>query len=324
MKIQNTHTHLYQTSLINGQERSVIFIVLEDEKGNCKWGEIAPLPKWSKETLTECEKQLNEKKKAILKIDWTTETILKELAELKLFPSVLFGLESALLSFLSPLPEFSISATALFMGSFAEIVEQAQLRDKEGFTSAKLKISQLTFQEAAKLIDTLKSKFRLRIDVNRAWENRDSLQFFSQFPLDTFEYVEEPFQNPEELARFPHPLAIDESFPDTLSLKQLETFPTLKALIYKPTIQGGLLSCLPLYEWTKKRKIDLVLSSSFETPVGLAQLASIAHRLSITTPSGIGTFHYLKGFYAPCLYFSQGRAYIPVHSDGDNTYATRK
>lgn len=180
------------------------------------------------------------------------------------------------------------------MGSPAEIFEQAALRHKEGYTSAKLKVCNLSFEEASQIIHQLKDLFRLRIDVNRAWKTEESLRFFAQFPLDTFDYVEEPFQNPNDLAQFPHPLAIDESFPQDLSLQQLESLPTLKALIYKPTIQGGLLGALSLNEWANKRGIALVLSSSFESDLGLAHVASIAKRLALVAPVGIGTYHYLK------------------------------
>lgn len=195
------------------------------------------------------------------------------------------------------------------MGPPEEILEQAKLRYEEGYTSAKLKVGHLDFKQAEQLIDALKNLFRLRIDVNRAWSTADSLRFFSKYPLDAFDYVEEPFQNPCGLAQFPHPLAVDESFPQDLSLKQLDELPTLKALIYKPTIQGGLLGCFPLQEWLVNRKISLVLSSSFESPLGLAHIASMAHRLSLSAPIGIGTYHYLtdpiKFSFAPCPFLEE-------------------
>lgn len=296
MKIQTLSLHSYKIPLTNGQIRSGILINLTDEKGNSGWGDIAPLPKWSQETLDDSLQQLNRKLEEIIKVDWTARTCLKELAKLELLPAVSFGLESALFSIISPLSEHAVPTSALLMGSPKEILEQATLRHCEGYSSAKLKVSNLSFEEAAHLIHQLKDKFRLRIDVNRAWTTKDSLRFFSQFPLGTFDYVEEPFQNPNDLAQFPHPLAVDESFPQDLSLEQLESFPTLKALIYKPTIQGGMLGCLSLHEWATKRGILLVLSSSFESDLGLAHVASIAHRLSLSAPVGIGTYHHLNDY----------------------------
>lgn len=312
MKIKTISLYPYKIPLTNSQIRSGILINITAEKGDIGWGEIAPLPKWSKETLEDCLEQLNQKQHEMITTDWNADTCFEKLAKLELFPAVSFGLESALLSILMPLPEHTISTTALLMGSPQEIFKQAKLRHEEGFTLAKLKVSSLTFEEAAYVIRRLKNKFRLRIDVNQAWDTRDSIQFFSQFPLGTFDYVEEPFQNPNDLAYFSHPLAVDESFQQGLSLTRLEALPNLKALIYKPTIQGGMLKCLPLHEWAVKRGISLVLSSSFETDLGLAHIASMAHRLSITAPVGLGTYHYLNDYVCSTpLKFSSSTVHIP-------------
>lgn len=285
--------HPYEISLSNGTLRQGVLVNLIDQEENSGWGEIAPLPIFSRETLKDSLEELNQKQDKIMKIDWTESNCLEEIEKLNLLPSVSFGIESALLSILDPISNYPVLTSALLMGSTEEILKLAELRLKGGYTSAKLKVGHLNFEEAAKIIHQIKDKFCLRIDVNRAWTTSESLHFFEQFPLNTFDYVEEPFQDPNDLAVFPHPLAVDESFPQDLSLEQLEALPTLKALIYKPTIQGGLLNCLPLYEWTKKRGIELVLSSSFESTLGLDCIASIAHRLCLPSPVGIGTRDYI-------------------------------
>lgn len=313
MKIQTFSLHPYEISLTNGQMRQGTLINITDQEGNSGWGEVAPLPKWSHETLDDSMQQLNQKQQEIMKVDWTVHNYLQEIGKLNLLPSVSFGLESALLSILNPIFGHTVSTSALLMGSSQEIMQQAAIRYREGYTSAKLKVSNLNFEEVIQIIYQLKDKFRLRIDVNRAWKTSESLRFFEQFPLDTFDYVEEPFQDPNDLLVFPHPLAVDESFPQDLSLDQLESLPTLKALIYKPTIQGGLLSCLPLLEWANKRGIELVLSSSFESDLGLAYIASTAYRLSLLSPIGIGTYYYLnKHICSPALQFSRSFVHIPA------------
>lgn len=313
MKVKMFSFHPYTIPLSNGSLRHGILINITDERGNSAWGEVAPLPKWSQETLEEAIDQLVEKKQSIIDSDWVDASqALKRIEQLELFPSVEFGLESALLSLLSPMSEHPISVSALLMGSPKEILEQAHLRHLEGYTSAKLKVSNLSFTEAGALISQLKNQFRLRIDVNKAWKTEESLKFFEQFPLGTFDYVEEPFQNSNDLPLFPHPLGIDESFPQCLNLKQLDSLPMLKALIYKPTIQGGMRGCLFLREWTAIRGIKLILGGSFESDLGLAHIASMAYRLSLSEPIGIGTYHYLtKRICDPALQFSQSLVHIP-------------
>lgn len=296
MRIETLTFQRYQIPMTTGQMRRGILVNITNEAGDSSRGEIAPLPGWSHETLDEAESQLINIRPVILNREWEAHTCLTELSGLSLFPSVSFGLESALLSLLAPVSPHTILASALLMGTPQEIREQARLRLSEGYTSAKLKVSNLSFDDAAKLIDEFKDKFSLRIDVNRAWKTEDSIQFFSQFQKDAFDYVEEPFKNPQDLIKFQHPLAVDESFPHDLSLEDLEKLPMLKALIYKPTIQGGLAGCMSLQKWTRKRGISLILSSSFESNVGLRHIASIAHRLSLEKPIGIGTYHFMKEY----------------------------
>jgi len=304
--------HSYTCPLTNGQIRSGVLIRIVDHQGNAGWGDMAPLPGWSQESLQEALTQFYQKQDQIIAIPWTAHSCFEELKNLELLPSLSFGLESALLSLLAPLPEHTIVTSALFMGSISEILKQAHLRKAEGYTSAKLKVSHLSFEDAEYVINELKEHFHLRIDVNRAWSKEDSLRFFAKFPIDTFDYIEEPFQNPRDLGEFSHPLAIDESYPQDLSLEQLDLLPTLKALIYKPTLQGGMLGSLLLREWTKKRDIALVLSGSFESDIGVINVASLARRLSLSAPVGLGTYHYLKNYLAAPLQFSGPLMYIPA------------
>lgn len=294
MKIKNFLLHPYEIVLTYGQVRYGVLLQITDEKGNIGTGDIAPLPNWSQETLEEALIEIEKKKEEILRIEWKESGCLEDLKRLHLLPSVTFGLESALLSLLDPPLPSTVLKSALFMGSLEEILKQASLRKKEGYFFAKLKVGNLSFIEAKEAIFQLKDMFRLRIDVNRAWETKESLDFFTKFPINAFDYVEEPFKSPHDLHLFTHPLAVDESFPKDLSLGDLEKIPALKALIYKPTIQGGMIGCLSLLEWTRKRGIDLVLSSSFESEIGLAHIASMAHRLSLRAPIGIGTYHFMK------------------------------
>ena len=291
MRIKKIALHPFKIPS-NKSFRSGVYVQILDAEGNEGWGECAPLPHFSKETLDDCLLQFQKCQEQILQMEWSNDSLFQNLKSLKLLPALSFGVESALLTLLSPIHDHAVKTSALLMGSKEEIMQQANLRYLEGYTSAKLKVSNLQFDDAAILIHKLKNQFSLRIDVNRAWTTSASFRFFSQFDDDTFDYVEEPFQNPHDLCKFPHPIAVDESYPNELSLNDLESLPNLKALIYKPTIQGGVLHCLPLKEWSIKNKISLVLSSSFESPLGLRHVSSIAHRLSLSAPVGIGTAHF--------------------------------
>lgn len=299
MKIHTFTLQPYQIYLTIGQVRLGVLVHLVDGNGNRGYGDVAPFPALNRESFKESWNQLNLIKNAVTQTDWTLQNYMEELERLSLYPSVNFGVESALLSLLDPLPAASIQVSALLSGSPHQILEQAKLRKAEGYKVAKLKVGNLSIGDASRLIHQLKDLFLLRIDVNRAWSTEESLRFFSQFALDVFDYVEEPFQNPLELARFPHPIAIDESYPNVLSLEQMEMFPTLKALVYKPTVQGGLSGCIELKKWADERHLSFVLSGCFESDIGVVNIASLAQRLSLEAAVGIGTYHYLKSCIGP-------------------------
>jgi O-succinylbenzoate synthase len=267
---------------------------LIDVAGREGKGEVAPLPRFSRETLDQCIAQLNDKRQAILDMEWQLENLQQQLTIIKLYPAASFGLESALLSILDPVSNGDIEIAALLMGPPEEILERAALKYTEGFSLVKLKVGHLSFDAAKHIIDQLQGRFALRIDVNRAWDVAEAMHFFDQYEPGAFDYVEEPFKNPQELERFTHPLAVDESYPADLSLSDLERLPTLKAVVYKPTIQGGLLGLMPLKAWADQRGIQLVLSSSFESEIGLSHIAAMAKRLSLNAPLGIDTLPYMQ------------------------------
>ena len=62
MRIQNLSLQMYEIPLTHGQLRKGALLCITDEKGDCAWAEIAPLPKWSLETLEDALKELEQKK----------------------------------------------------------------------------------------------------------------------------------------------------------------------------------------------------------------------------------------------------------------------
>ncbi|MFN4173717.1 MAG: enolase C-terminal domain-like protein [Parachlamydiaceae bacterium] len=260
--------YFYNEKLSTGAFRSGAHICREG-----RWAEIAPLPGLSVETLDQAIDQIDQ-------IDQGG------------VPSASFARESLNLPFPSPKP---IETSLLLMGSCEEILNRAALYPY--FTSAKLKVSQLPEDKARDLIDKLSTRFYLRVDVNRAWKTEESLKFFKRYPIDLFDYVEEPFQNPKDLPLFTHPLAVDESYPRDLSFQDLEKLPALKAVVYKPMIQGGLVKANPLKAYTDRLGIKFIASSAFETDVGLAHVLAFADRLGLKEPVGIGTYHYLETLF---------------------------
>lgn len=176
-----------------------------EHEGIHGYGEIAPLPGFSKETLGQAFSDLMR--------------ALKTGNLLDLCPSVSFALTSALAQIRSPL-------------------KPAPLLVKR-----KIKLGHLSPIKAASLI--VQEEKPLRVDINRKWTLSEALFFANQFPPGTFEYIEEPTNKLADTIAFAkmthHPIALDEHVREH-PMHELQDIPNLRAFIIKPSIQAGYLS----------------------------------------------------------------------------------
>lgn len=191
---------LYQYHLPE-RNREGLILQMEDA-----WGEIAPLPGFSRETLTEAKQEILD--------------VLRDNKKPKL-PSVLFGLSA------QPLTPVKVRLSALH-------------HPKPGCTTLKLKLGHLSAIQAVDLVKQYVGKYRLRLDCNRKWSLSEALLFASHFRPTDFEYFEEPVETYSDLVRFSHqtqfPIAVDESLREHSCLD----IPTLAAAVIKPTLWGGI------------------------------------------------------------------------------------
>lgn len=251
-------------------ERQRIVLALKNEEGREVFSEISPFPTLNQETAEEALEQL----KKIAPLLTSTEL---DLSTLDLFPTVAFGIKAAFDQLTDPMPTFSCPFSALFQGSIKQIYKQAQRAFKLGIKSAKLKIGFLSIEEAQELIAQLKPLFHLRIDLNHQWNAKEVLRFFSSYTPHDFDYIEDPLKDPVKLLSFLLPFAIDARDGTAPSLP-------MKALVVKPTI----LKQIPV---TKK---PIVLSSCFDTGLNIFHLASLAKRLNLQLPQGLGPYLFLE------------------------------
>nr|NGX37825.1 o-succinylbenzoate synthase [Chlamydiota bacterium] len=162
--------------------RKGILLTLTNQNGKTTTTEVSPLPGFSEETLEEALHQLQKLKQRLL-TTWWTKQALHYLSNLGLYPSVYFGVESALLDLLDPILETTPCNTyALLLGSTDEILSRSQEVYDEGFRHAKVKLGHFTLQIAHEVIDALGDRFRLRLDLNRKWSIEDTIAFCKAYP----------------------------------------------------------------------------------------------------------------------------------------------
>lgn len=287
MRIKQITCLPYTLQLDQHPERQIAILTLDSDLG-ISHGEIAPYPSLSKETLSQSIQQLTHIMPFLQNIEWNLSQ-LTLLDTLKLYPSVHFALESALLALLDPLPDFTCELCGLIQGSLSNMMQQAEDAIQKGYSTLKIKIGHLSISDALSLIKRF-SAVKLRLDINRCYNPKQAWALISHLSLRQIEYIEEPLDDIEALKEFPFPFALDETIRDH-DITPLLAHPHLKALIIKPPLLGAYSAVRNL----KSLGSPLVLSSCYESGLGLMQVAALGKRLDLLTqPSGLDTYRLIK------------------------------
>jgi O-succinylbenzoate synthase len=246
------------------------------------WGEIAPLPGFSVETLDEaleetllCLKSLKQGRKLIPQL-----------------PSVQFGFDCAQRSW----PEKINTAHTpyiLLIGSPDEIVWGWREWLYDYPAKAKLKVGRYSMRDEIAMIRELcrlAPKLKLILDANKSWTREEAWTFLSHLNAANIEYIEDPCARIEDVrAVASHtgmPIALDE----LLSTEtEWETFPQLKAIVIKPTMIGGLNRCKALIDKAHSLGLKVVISSCYESQLGNRLLAQLASEWSPEQAPGLDT-----------------------------------
>jgi O-succinylbenzoate synthase len=304
-------------------ERTGLILRLHDENDgtsvgdNYGEGEIAPLPGMHPETLSEAENQIG---------DYLSGNSLPATCSAALFGSVNFGLDMALRTMFQspnvskfhsfketagndPKPSkidftgqiFPVNGLAVGSGTVLEM-ECEELRNG-GFKAVKLKVGQLTIMQDIERVrlarKILGDEIALRLDANRAWEWEGALKFAEAVQDFNIEYCEEPLLDSNKLEQL-HlqtgmPLALDETLwyaptPKSDTPAKHVSLSGIRALILKPSILGGWNNTKMWIEHAQKNGIHCVLSSCFESGLGLNWIAFMANELlSEKFPAGLDT-----------------------------------
>ncbi len=205
--------------------------------------------------------------------------------------SLVFALRSCLEPFPTHYPKIRLNALA----STPKEAEQAL---KLGFQTLKYKVKGLSPETAAKNISHLQSmNARLRIDANRFWSVEEAKRFLDRLDPKGIEYIEEPIADPEKLSELPpFPFALDETLLEP-NREPLALLPQICAFVLKPTLLGQRLD-----SWIALAKAHgktLTFSSSFESAIGLVQIARLQEVHAPETAAGLDTYRSFKENFLP-------------------------
>ncbi|MGN0221440.1 MAG: o-succinylbenzoate synthase [Prevotella sp.] len=277
----------------------------------CGVGECAPLPQLSCDDLADYEKTLR------TLCDMVEQQGSIDYGIMRPYPSMLFGLETALLHLAQGSTvlfdtafargEVSIPVNGLvWMGRHDEMLTRMEEKIAQGFRCIKLKIGAINFEEELDLVKRLRDRFsirelQLRVDANGAFTVEEALyklELLAQYGIHSIEQPIKPKQwgVMAMLCReSPLPIALDEeligvNLPEMK--RQMLNIIKPAYVVLKPSLHGGMHGVREWISIARDMSIDSWITSALESNVGLnaiAQLTAHLYGTHITQAQGVGT-----------------------------------
>ena len=283
----------------------------DDMPGRKGIGECAPLPELSCDDIPEYEKTL----RAVC--DRFEQEGAINYPMMRPYPSMLFGLETALLNLQSGSDilfdnDFSRGKVGItinglvWMGDYDTMLRRIEEKLQQGFHCIKLKIGAIEFEKELDMVKRIRERFshhevQLRVDANGGFtfdEALYKLELLAQYAIHS---IEQPIKAKQwgymaELCReSPLPIALDE---ELIGIN----IPEMKAhvlniikpayIVLKPSLHGGMKGVREWVDIANRQGIRSWITSALESNVGLnavAQLAADIYGTSGIMPQGLGT-----------------------------------
>lgn len=286
-------------------ERSGWLVCVEADSGRVGWGDVAPLPGFSRESADDAWRDLQSVLPSLQGADVTDEDAIGQVSRAWPItsPSVRFGLETAVWTaatddppaLLWGRPADTVNLSALLAGTPDEMLARARELPSLGYRDAKLKIGRRAPAEDADLVrrvlDFLGPGVTLRLDANRSWAFAEAQAFAKALAGTQVTCVEEPLRDPARLADFHEATGLAFALDETLAGDFSDDcfgWPGLYALVVKPTLVGGVRRVRDLWRQAQDRGIVTIMSAAFESGVGLRALAWLAAGQA-DVPAGLDT-----------------------------------
>ncbi|WP_193016149.1 o-succinylbenzoate synthase [Proteus sp. FME41] len=268
------------------------FLVCLEQNGKQGWGEISPLPEFSRETLEQAQVSAQ---------SWLTAWCAGENPEHSELPSVAFGISCALAELEGSLPqEANYRVAPLCNGDPDDLI--LSLNDMDGEKVAKIKVGLYEAVRDGIVVNLLLEAIpdlKLRLDANRSWTPAKAESFAKYVNpqwRDRIAFLEEPCKTPEESLAFSMATGIDIAWDETVRDDgfEIKPQPGVSTIVIKPTLVGSLERCQSLVEQAHALGLDAIISSSIESSFGLTQLARIAQWLTPNSIPGLDTVDLIK------------------------------
>lgn len=231
------------------------------------------------------------------------------------FPSIVFGVEVALLDFFKnedailfnnsfSKGEKSIPINGLiWMGDAHFMQEQIEQKLSDGYSTIKMKIGAIDTESELSLLASIRKRFNkgeitLRVDANGAFSEEFSLPILEKLRDLDIHSIEQPiakgnWRAMKDLCSLNIiPIALDEELIGVNStsekIKLLETIQP-QFIILKPSLHGGIAGSCEWIQLAEKRNIEWWMTSALESSIGLNAIAQFTGEFEVKIPQGLGT-----------------------------------
>lgn len=274
--------------------RRGFFIQGTDARGNSGWGEIAPLDGYGPDTLDE-----------IKQIITISSIALPEPSGLP--PSFRFGLDCAKRELAAKQQGIAFRDTfgsqkrsQIWSATLVQPSESsAGINQKPKFIKVKVGSGPLDndVSRISRLVAEMPSDGAIRLDANGLWTQEEAQKFATRLAdqtgeqLKKIEFIEEPWRGCfSQKLEYPLPMAIDESF----SIQD-DSWKNASVVMIKPSLFGTVDELLSTKQRIEAENKRLVLSSAFESPLGMSALVALASSFAPQTELG-RTEEFAEGF----------------------------
>ncbi len=231
------------------------------------------------------------------------------------FPSIVFGVEVALLDFFSKEKgilfnnsfsrgQSSIPINGLvWMGSEEFMKEQIEQKLAAGFSTIKMKVGAIDFQKELNLLKGIRKRYSkeeitLRVDANGAFSFEEVKNVLHELKALEIHSIEQPLavgqiENMRLLcSENILPVALDEEMIGINSLEEKERLIdsiSPQFIILKPSLHGGIFGSFEWIKLAEARNIDWWITSALESSIGLNAIAQFTGEFNVSIPQGLGT-----------------------------------
>jgi o-succinylbenzoate synthase len=283
------------------------FLILE-ENGVTGIGECSTIPGLSIDPENEYEQKLIELCEAI------NQKRQPESVDLSTFPSIAFGLETALLDLKTggkkqffntgfSKGEAGIPINGLvWLGDKAFMQKQIREKIAAGYRCIKLKVGALDFETELEIIADIRAEFpeseiEIRLDANGGFSADDALLKLEKLAKFQIHSIEQPIKQgqldkmAEICQKSPIPIVLDEELIGIKSTDKEALIDKIKPayIILKPSLLGGFKASEEWIQLAEKHNVKWWITSALESNIGLNAIAQWTSTLGSDLPQGLGT-----------------------------------